>query len=48
MDDCADHRHHMDILVGGDVAVRHLHGQQGDLRQGLLRGDVAPGNVQKG
>lgn len=48
MDDGADHRYHMDILVGGHPAVRDLHGQQGDVRQGFLRRDVAAGVVQKG
>lgn len=48
MDDGADHRYHMDILVGGHLAVRDLHGQQGDIRQGFLRGDMAAGVIQKG
>jgi len=38
----------MDIFVGGHTTVRDLHGQQGDLRQRLLRRDVATRDIQKG
>lgn len=48
VDNGPDNRHHMDILVGGHTAVRYLHGQQGNLGQRLLRGNVATRIVQKG
>lgn len=48
MDDSANHRHHMDILASSYVAVWHLYGQQGDIWQRLLRGDMAARDVQKG
>lgn len=48
MDHGANNRHNMDILVGGHTTIRHLHGEQGDVWERFLRGDVASRDVQKG
>lgn len=38
----------MDILVGSHTTIWHLHGEQGDVWERFLRGDVAARDVQKG
>jgi len=48
MDHGANNCHHMDILVGSHTTIRNLHGEQGDVWERFLRGDVAARDVQKG